>query len=148
MHRSKLALQSGACHVFDTSKSFNQPIEEVPDKFDIGIDATGIPCAMEQLVSIVKPGRQVLFFGVPPNNSEITLNPFYLFKNGITLLSSYTSCDNSEEAIRLLSSKSIKTDPLISHTVPLEEFESAISYIEDPDTFNTMKVTVAPGDTT
>ncbi|MFC1479392.1 alcohol dehydrogenase catalytic domain-containing protein [Planctomycetota bacterium] len=145
-HRREQAALNGACRVFDTSKSFNQIIEEFPDKYDIAVDATGIPSVMENLVSLVKPGGEILLFGVPPGDSKITLNPFYLFKNGITIFTSYTSADNSEQAIHLLSSGSVITDTLISHTVALGEFESGITYVEDPDTYNTMKVLVSPGE--
>ena len=60
----------------------------------------------------------------------MSVEAFPIFHKGLTILSSYTSLRNSYQALDLLKSKSIRVDKLISHRLPLEEFQRGIEFIE------------------
>jgi threonine dehydrogenase-like Zn-dependent dehydrogenase len=71
-----------------------------------------------------------LWFGVPPSGKEISLEPFVIFRKGLTILSSFTSVRNSTQALDLLRSGRVEVSKLISHRLPLEELQKGIESIE------------------
>jgi threonine dehydrogenase-like Zn-dependent dehydrogenase len=54
-----------------------------------------------------------------------------MFRKGLTVLSSFTSVRNSYQAVTLLQSKRIEVSSLISHQLPLTEFEKGVRLIEE-----------------
>lgn len=93
--------------------------------YDLVVDATGSPTVMEETVRLVREGGNILFFGVPPKESTISLPAFSLFSKGITLSAVYTSVRNSIQAVRLLSSGAVQAEPLVTHELPLEKLAYA-----------------------
>lgn len=122
--RRKLARTVGAREVHPSLEGLRG------EEFEVVVDATGAPRLMEQALSLVRPGGKLLLFGVPPATSTLTLPAFPIFKNGLTVLSSYTSVRNSPQAVRLLESESIDVKPLVSHELSLAEFRRGIEIIE------------------
>jgi D-arabinitol dehydrogenase (NADP+) len=100
------------------------------DGFDAVIDATGAIPVMQRAIDYARPGGKVLLFGVPPAGKEMGIEAFKIFRKGLTVLSSFTSVRNSYQAIDLLRSKRIRVDRLVSHHLPLEEFQHGIEVIE------------------
>jgi D-arabinitol dehydrogenase (NADP+) len=102
----------------------------LPDHYDAVIDATGVIPVMQRTVDLARPGGKILLFGVPPAGKEMCVEAFKIFRKGLTLLSSFTSVRNSYQAVELLRAGRIRVDGLISHRLPLEEFERGIETIE------------------
>jgi threonine dehydrogenase-like Zn-dependent dehydrogenase len=100
------------------------------DTFDVVIDATGAIPVMQRTIDFVRPGGKVLLFGVPPSGKEMCLEAFKIFQKGLTVLSSFTSVRNSYQALDLLQTGRIRVEPLVSHRLPLEEFQRGIEVIE------------------
>ena len=100
------------------------------DGYDAVIDATGALPVMRQSLDFARPGGKVLWFGVPPSGKEISLEPFKIFRKGLTVLSSFTSVRNSYQALEMLRSGRIRLDGLVSHRLPLEAFQRGIEVIE------------------
>ncbi len=101
-----------------------------PDGYDAVIDATGAIPVMQQALDYARPGGKVLLFGVPPAGKDMCIEAFKIFRKGLTILSSFTSVRNSYQAIDLLRSGRVRVDQLVSHRLPLEEFERGIEVIE------------------
>jgi 2-desacetyl-2-hydroxyethyl bacteriochlorophyllide A dehydrogenase len=101
-----------------------------PDGYDTVIDATGAIPVMQRSIDFARPGGKVLLFGVPPAGKDLCVEAFKIFHKGLTVLSSFTSVRNSTQAVNLLSSGSIRVDRLVSHHLPLEEFQRGIEVIE------------------
>ena len=99
--------------------------------YDVVIDATGALPVIQRTLEFVRPGGKVLWFGVPPSGEKIDIEPFILFRKGLTVLSSFTSVRNSTQALDLLNSGRISLDGLVSHRLPLIEFERGIHILED-----------------
>lgn len=114
-----------------------------PDSFDAVVDATGVLAVMNRTVEFVRHGGKVLLFGVPPAEGNFSVNAFTIFRKGLTILSSYTSLRNSLQAIRLLEKNLVNGDAVISHRLPLEDFEKGIGYIEQ-GVDGVMKVLMVP----
>lgn len=100
------------------------------DGYDAVIDATGAIAVMQRALDYARPGGKVLLFGVPPSGKEMRIEAFKIFRKGLTVLSSFTSVRNSYQAIDLLRSGQARVDRLVSHRLPLDEFERGIELIE------------------
>ena len=135
--RLEVAKQSGAV---STTPSLDTLIE---DSYDTVIDATGALPVMAKSIDYARPGGTVLLFGVPPAGKDMCIEPFKLFRKGLTVLSSYTSLRNSYQAVDLLRSGLIDVSPLISHRMPLAEMQRGIELIEGGKE-NVMKVLMLP----
>lgn len=101
-----------------------------PDSYDAVIDATGVIPVMQRALDFARPGGKVLLFGVPPAGKEMCVEAFQIFRKGLTVLSSFTSVRNSYQAIDMLRSGRIQVDALVSHRLPLEDFQRGIETIE------------------
>ncbi len=122
-------------------------LEDLPeDFFDAAADATGSPRVMERTVTLVREGGSILLFGVPPKEASLSLPAFTLFRKGITLKATYTSVRNSVQAVRLLGSKAVTVEPLVSHELPLEEIAHGFALVSG-GLEQVMKVHVLPGST-
>lgn len=113
------------------------------DRYDVVIDATGVIPLMAQTIDFARHGGTVLLFGVPPAGQRMELEAFKIFRKGLTILSSFTSVRNSYQAVALLQSKQIDVSGLISHQLPLDEFERGVELIEQ-GLENVKKVLITP----
>ena len=113
------------------------------DHYDAVIDATGALPVIARTLDFVRPGGKVLWFGVPPSGKTIPLEPFTVFRKGLTVLSSFTSVRNSTQALDLLQSGRISAAKLVSHHLPLEDFQQGIESIERSES-GVMKVLIKP----
>ena len=107
-------------------------LDELPvDTFDVVIDATGALPVIRRSLDFVRPGGKVLWFGVPPAGQTAEIEPFTIFRKGLQVLSSFTSLRNSYQALDLLKSGRISLAGLVSHRLPLAEFERGIYILEN-----------------
>jgi D-arabinitol dehydrogenase (NADP+) len=100
------------------------------DGYDLVIDATGSPAVMARTIDFARPGGTVLLFGVPPTGAKMEIEPFVIFRKGLTVLSSYTSVRNSFQALRLMQEGKVSVKQVVSHRLPLEDFRRGIELIE------------------
>ena len=100
------------------------------DCFDVVIDATGSIPVLERAIEFVRYGGTLLFFGVAPTGEQMRIEPFLIFRKGLTIVSSYTSRRNSHQAIEMLGTGAIAVEELVSHRLSLQEFERGIELIE------------------
>jgi 2-desacetyl-2-hydroxyethyl bacteriochlorophyllide A dehydrogenase len=134
--RAEAAKAAGADEVY-------RSLDGLPkDAFEVVIDATGEIPVMARTPEFARKGGKILLFGVPPK-TDIKYDAFTLFQNSLTLLTSYTSVRNSLQAIDLLKNKRINVKPLISHRLPLSEFERGVTVIKNKQE-RVVKVLIAP----
>lgn len=98
--------------------------------YDVVIDATGVPAVMAQTVRLARAGGSILLFGVPPRGADLALDAFAIFEKGLSLRSSFTSKRNSYQAVAMLQAGQVRVSDLISHRLPLNEFEQGVQMIE------------------
>jgi len=125
--RADLAEQYGADQTFHELSDFKK------DDFDVVIDATGAISLMEMTIDLSRPGGRVLLFGVPPAEKKLKFEGFKIFQKGLSIVSSFTSVRNSYQALALLEAEKINVSDMISHRLPLSEFERGIKLIERAD---------------
>jgi L-iditol 2-dehydrogenase len=105
---------------------FYHPEDEVlqRERFDVVIEAAGVPASAEQAFQIVKPGGDVVLIGI---FEECTLPVRHIVRNEITIHGSiiYDLPDDYEDAFRYLKDESFVL-PTVK-LVPLEQFEQAFA---------------------
>ncbi len=122
--RAAFAEAFGADHCY-------RELDELPaDAYDVVVDATGVISVMARTLEFARRGGAVLLFGVPPSGEPMTWTPFQLFQKGLTVVSSFTSVRNSFQAVAMLRARRVEVEPLISHRLPLADFERGVRLIE------------------
>jgi threonine dehydrogenase-like Zn-dependent dehydrogenase len=135
--RIKLAEQYGATHLLQELTTHEK------EKFDVVIEATGSISLMDQCIDLARPGGRILLFGVPAAKDVMKLPAIQVFKKGLTIMSSFTSLRNSFQALSLLQRGNVDVADLISHTLPLKEFERGVKMIVEGKE-NVKKVMILP----
>jgi 2-desacetyl-2-hydroxyethyl bacteriochlorophyllide A dehydrogenase len=137
--RVNFAEEMGADQIFTD-------LDDLPkEAFDVVVDATGAIPVMSRCTEFVQHGGKVLLFGVPPAGEKMTLDAFPIFRKGLTILSSFTSLRNSYQAVDLLKQQRISLEGIISHRLPLSEFQRGIELIEQ-GTEGVKKVIILPNE--
>lgn len=106
---------------------------------------TGAKSALEQALNSVERGGTILFFAVPDpeEKTEIDLNS--LWRNEITLKTSYAAVEEDlKEAIELISNKKVEVKDLITHELPLEQAQKGFELVEKAD--ESIKVILKPNE--
>jgi 2-desacetyl-2-hydroxyethyl bacteriochlorophyllide A dehydrogenase len=104
-----------------------------PRGYDFCVDATGVPQVVEQALGYLAPRGTMFFFGVCPNDAQIRLNPYQVFRNDWRIIGSFALCYTFQEAIHLLQTQAVRVEPLISHRLPLAFSAGAFTTIQqDP----------------
>jgi threonine dehydrogenase-like Zn-dependent dehydrogenase len=114
----KLARELGADRVY-TSAEFEKAALEA--QFEVVIDCTGIPGVIENSIRYVKEGGTFLIFGVCPDKSSITLNPYEIFKRQLTITGSFALKKTFGLALDLVRNKRVALLPLVDSRLPLTE---------------------------
>lgn len=140
--RLDLALKLGADEVINASKV--DPVEKIKELtggkgVEAVIVAVGHPLAIEQGIKMLdKCGTVVLFGGVWPSQ-EIKIDPNLIHYNEINITGSYDRTrDSFAKAIKLIDLKLVKTKPLISHRLPLEETQKGFELVKSGEAIKVM----------
>ncbi|UCH24286.1 MAG: zinc-dependent alcohol dehydrogenase family protein [Trueperaceae bacterium] len=133
--RLEIARRLGASHALHADEADEKTLAGfAPLGFDIVTDATGIPAVVEQSVRYARARGKVWLFGVCPPESKVAISPFDIFRKDLSLYGTYAVNRTFNESIALLESGAVQVEPLLSHTLPLEEFHEGLRLAErDPE---------------
>lgn len=123
-----VAQKLGADFIVDSSKeNLNEVVLEKTNGIgaDVVIEAVGNAITAVQSIKIARKGGHIVFFGVAPETTEITISPFDIYKRELTLTSAFTNPFTFSRAIALLNNKKIDVKSIISHQIPLSEIQKA-----------------------
>src|SRR5438128_1442415 len=93
------------------------------------IDATGVPAVIENAFMAVKRGGKFMVFGVASNEARISLSPFRIYNDEITILGSMAILFSFQAALDLLSGGVIDTQAMLTAALPLEDFPRALDMV-------------------
>ena len=126
MQRLQRAKQLGVSSIqTDIKKLF----EDEPLGFDCVIDVTGVASAIEGAFRAVKRGGKLLVFGVAPSEARISLSPFRIYNDEITVLGSMAVLHSFGPALKLLSGGAFDTALMLTTALPLEDFPDALNMV-------------------
>ncbi len=122
--RRALALGMGAGIALEARHDTDQQLFALsPHGYALVIDATGVPEVIQQALRYLKPRGQYLQFGVAPKAATVQWQPYEIFHRDLTILGSYALCYTFQPAIAWLTSGVVDVEPLVSHVLPLAQFE-------------------------
>ena len=141
--RLDLARELGASDVILADGNHQQRLHALaPQGYDFVIDATGVPGVVERAFDYLAPRATMFVFGVCPNDAQIEIHPYQVFRNDWRIIGSFALCYTFQEAIRLLQSGVVQVESLISHRLTLEKADAAFTSIQrDP---SRLKVLITP----
>jgi 2-desacetyl-2-hydroxyethyl bacteriochlorophyllide A dehydrogenase len=111
------------------------------EHFDVCVDATGVPAAIEAAFSAVARGGTLLIFGVTNGDASVSLPPFRIYNDEINVVGSMAVLNSFGAAVDLMAAGRIETAPLLGSPLPLERFGDALDMVRRGEG---IKVQVAP----
>ena len=124
--RLALAEQLGATRTYSDIK---QALKDEPLGFNCVIDATGVASVIENAFMAVKRGGKLLIFGVASNEARISLSPFRIYNDEITIIGSMAVLFSFQAALDLISSGVINTEAMLTKALPLQDFLEALDMV-------------------
>ena len=112
-----------------TYSDIKQALKDEPTGFDCVVDATGVPAVVESAFMGVKRGGKLMVFGVAPNDGRISLSPFRIYNDEITILGSMAVLFSFQAALDLIRAGVINTEAMLTTAFPLEDFSSALDLV-------------------
>jgi L-iditol 2-dehydrogenase len=124
--RLELAKSFGADAALHARQATPEKLREVNGGrlFDLVVTCAGAAEVAEQAFKFAERGGTVLFFAPLEPGVDITVPQFDIWRDQISVVSTYAGCPvDIERAIELLASGRITVDDMISHRLPLDEIE-------------------------
>jgi 2-desacetyl-2-hydroxyethyl bacteriochlorophyllide A dehydrogenase len=112
-------------------------------RFDVAVDATGAPAAIEAAFGTLQRGGRLLIFGVTSGDAEVRLSPFRIYNDEITIAGSMAVLNSFGAAASLMADGAIDTGALLGDPYPLEEFPAALAAVRAG---HGVKIQVSPAD--
>ncbi len=138
-----LAEELGVDRTFKGSDELKEELlGEYPLGFDLVVDATGVPKVVEVLTSYARDMGKILYFGVCPQGSRISLDPFDVYRRELKILGTFSLLAEFGPAIELAKSGRINLKSLVSHRLPLGDFSKALDMMRNRET--SMKILMKP----
>lgn len=109
--------------------------------FGVVVDATGAPAAIEAGFSVLDRGGRLLIFGVTSGDATVSLSPFRIYNDEITVLGSMAVLNSFGAAAGLMAAGAIATTPLLGEPFGLAGFPAALASVRAGEG---IKVQVAP----
>lgn len=89
--------------------------------FDVVIDATGNPKAVQTAFEHIAPGGRFLVFGVCSPDATIEVKPFDIYRRDLEIIGSFAIRRTYDRAFKLMENGVVKVKELIAETLPVEE---------------------------
>ncbi|PDP89232.1 alcohol dehydrogenase [Glycomyces fuscus] len=114
------------------------------ERFDAAVDVTGAPSAIEAAFDSLRRGGRLLVFGVADEAARVSLSPFRVYNDEITVVGSMAVLNSFGAAVDLISTGAVRTAPLLTDALPLEKFPEALAMMRAG---SGVKVQVVPDET-
>jgi 2-desacetyl-2-hydroxyethyl bacteriochlorophyllide A dehydrogenase len=134
--RLAAATEAGADHVALIADELDRP-----EGWEIVIDATGSPPAMEDGLRHVRRGGTLLVFGVADKDATASFTPFRIYNDELRIIGSMAILHSFERAREVVAAGIIDGDALITHRLALDAYGEAVAVFRRGDG---LKIQVTP----
>lgn len=110
--------------------------------YDVVVEATGATEIGDICVPLTRNGGTVLIYGVTRGDDVVTFHPFDVFRREITIKGSFAEMTSFGAAIAALRGGRAKTDGLITHRFPLDQYGKALDALANDHTAH--KIVLVP----
>ncbi|WP_424187512.1 zinc-dependent alcohol dehydrogenase family protein [Actinokineospora sp. G85] len=119
--RLKTAVRLGVTNTAHTADELNNP-----RGWDLVIDATGNANAIQDGLGRVAPGGTFLQFGVSDYSARVTIEPYKIYNQEITITGSMAVLHSYERAADLFATGVLDPEVFISDRMPLADYADAL----------------------
>ena len=112
------------------------------DGYDAVVEATGSPVVGDICVPLTRRGGTVLIYGVTREDDVVRFSPFDVFRREITIRGSFAEMTSFGAAIDALRGGRVRTDGIVTHRFPLEDYGLALETLRNDPTAH--KVVIVP----
>lgn len=130
--RLERARSFGATHTAVVEESITDAFPAAG--FDLVIDATGRPEVVQDAIRLLADGGTLIPFGVCPPGSQITLDPFEVYRRQLRIIGSFSLNRGIPEALRILQRSDFPVQELITTRFALDQGTEALAAIGGADT--------------
>ena len=114
---------------------------------DYVIEAVGRRETLFQSIELVRPGGDLMWFGLPDTDDSVPISFAQFFRKRLAASSTYGAQDEGDavsfqKALDLIADRRIDVSPLLSHVYPVEEIDTAFAVANDPVPDGALKVSV------
>jgi 2-desacetyl-2-hydroxyethyl bacteriochlorophyllide A dehydrogenase len=130
---SKLAMAKrfGAAHTVVADNAMDEKLRKIARwGFDVVIDATGNPRAIQAALNHITPGGRLLVFGVCAPDATIEVRPFDIYRRDIEIIGSFAIRRTYDRAFKLMENGVVDVKALISEALPVEELPRGLELMK------------------
>lgn len=114
---------------------------------DYVVEAVGRRETLYQSIELVRPGGDLMWFGLPDTDDSVPISFAQFFRKRLTASSTFGAQDEGDAvsfqtALDLISGRHIDVSPLLSHVYPIEEIGTAFDVANEPIAEGALKVSV------
>ena len=114
---------------------------------DYLVEAVGRRETLFQSIELVKPGGELMWFGLPDTDDSVQISFAKFFRKKLSASSTYGAQDEGDAvsfrtALDLIAGGHIDVSPLLSHVYPIDEIDTAFRVANDPVPDGALKVSV------
>jgi threonine dehydrogenase-like Zn-dependent dehydrogenase len=117
--------------------------DEFDTPFDVVVDATGVPSAIEAAFNALDRGATLLVLGVADAKAKVSLSPYRIFNDEITIKASRAVLNSFGTAVQLMEAGHINVSPLLGAPFKMEEYKEAVAVVRS-GTGRGIKTQIAP----
>ena len=141
INESRLARAKDEFGIEHVATSLDGLRDLAPRGFDNVIEATGVTRVASMAMDAVIRGGKLLLFGVCPPGQKAEYEAFRIYNQEITIMGTMAVRNSYGPALDILATDAIDSVKMVSHTLPLADFEEAVDIARKG---SGMKVQVAP----
>jgi D-arabinitol dehydrogenase (NADP+) len=142
-----LARQFGVDHTVlidraDPAAATAELLDLAPLGYDAVVEATGSPAVLSECLPLTRTGGSVLVYGVADESDRWAISPYEVFARELTIKGSFAQTHCFGRALRALTSGRVRTDGIVTDTIPLSSFDQALAAVRSS---SSVKAVVVPG---
>lgn len=115
---------------------------DIAGGYDMVVDASGAPAAMQAALDAVRKGGRFIVVGVAPPEARLSISPFRIYNQELTILGSMAVLDSYSRALTLVAEGAVTLDPLLTHAMGIDDYPEALDTLRRGEG---VKVQILPG---
>ncbi len=112
-----------------------------PRGFDVVVEATGSAAMFEDCFHYTRRGSRVIAYGVYDSQAKVSVSPYDLFYNEITVVGSFAQTHCFDRALAYLESGTVKVDDIVDQQLPLTDYARALEMMTNREA---IKIALCP----
>lgn len=104
--------------------------------FDVIYETSGAPAGLEQAIKLAAPGGKIVLLGIPGQDHPVPT--VQIVRKELQIFGSMIYTDEIPQSIELLRLGQVKTEPLVSGVISLEQLQDNLEHFSAPQRMKTL----------